>query len=336
MFDGRVVSEIAKQSQGTLNNLRKIEERLNERFFDMEEAVRALVLSVASGEPLLFIGPPGTAKSRLIRAFCHMLGLIDLDHPEIGHEGYFEYLITPFTEPNELFGYFNVEEAMKGSIQRIESNMMHRAKVVYLDEIFNGSSAILNSILAFLNERIFHDRGERKKVAMQALFASTNRVPDAPELRAVFDRFVLRCWVFDSAAEPEKLRNLLTKGWQETYTSHAREPKFPSLLTDLVGFHGQIRELAESRLSPQRVDDQVFRRFVQIVNDARRHDLSGMSNRRLVKMLYVMLVHRVYDAVCKGQVNMNLSLRDEENALICRYFLDRHDEELERKLCQPG
>lgn len=106
MFDSQQIRKIGQAHEQPLRTMAKIEEELNERFVDFEMPIRALILFVISGEPLLLVGPPGTAKSRLIRAFSGMLGLLDENHPERDHPGYFEYLLTPFTEPGELFGFF--------------------------------------------------------------------------------------------------------------------------------------------------------------------------------------------------------------------------------------
>ena len=48
---------------------------LDRRFAGLEDATRALILSAASGEPLLIVGPPGTAKSMLIKTFCELAGV---------------------------------------------------------------------------------------------------------------------------------------------------------------------------------------------------------------------------------------------------------------------
>ena len=104
MFNPGVIRQLAKDHYQTFMKLQAVEKRLKARFADMDEVVDALILSVTSGEPLLLVGPPGTGKSRLIRAFCGLTGLLDEDDPGAKENGdYFEYLRTPFTEPGELF-----------------------------------------------------------------------------------------------------------------------------------------------------------------------------------------------------------------------------------------
>jgi MoxR-like ATPase len=334
MFNPKIVAQIAKANQERLKVLATVEDRLRTRFYDFEEPIRALILSVASGEPLLLIGPPGTAKSRLIRAFCGTIGLLDEDDLSKNHEDYFEYLLTPFTEPGELFGYYDLSKASRGELTRIEVNMMQMARVVYLDEVFNGSSAILNSILAFLNERIFHDRGVRKKVKMECLFAASNQVPETPELRAIFDRFVLRCYVDNVAASPEPLGKLLESGWIETFSTSRRAGQNLkegglNLLAEMEKMRGQIRARTQSgEMIPKGSNNHLPGELARLVEHARTYELSAMSNRRLVKILHVMLIHRIYEAVRSGNIGSELSIRNkEELSLIPRFFLDRFDDE---------
>ena len=49
---------------------REVVEPLKERFVDRDEIVDLIALAVTAGEHLLLHGPPGTAKSALIRQFA--------------------------------------------------------------------------------------------------------------------------------------------------------------------------------------------------------------------------------------------------------------------------
>jgi MoxR-like ATPase len=66
---------------------------LKQRFVGRDEVVDLIALAVVSGEHLFLLGPPGTAKSAVIRGFAERV-----------QGRYFEYLLTRFSEPNELFG----------------------------------------------------------------------------------------------------------------------------------------------------------------------------------------------------------------------------------------
>jgi MoxR-like ATPase len=335
MFNPKVLRVLAEKYASTFKRLNQVESVLNQRFADMEKTVRALVLSAASGEPMLLIGPPGTGKSRLIRAFCGLTGLLDEDDPARDHQDYFEYLLTPFTEPGELFGFFDIRSAMEEKeLKRMDTGMMQHARVVYLDEIFNGSSAILNSLLAFLNERIFHDRSERSPVALECLFAATNFIPETPELKAIFDRFLLRCHMINVESEPAKIGGLLRKGWKETYSLHPRYRDFNRLLDDLAKFRDTIKNITvKGHLVPEESSD-FYNALTQLVHYARQYELSEMSNRRLVKMLHIMLIDRIYRASCGDEYKQDkdIALGPEQLELLPMYFLDRQDEEAERQM----
>lgn len=351
VFDPQILQWLATKHRPTFQNLGYIQARLNARFADMHQPILALIMAVASGESLLYVGQPGTAKSRLIRAFCEYIG-IDPDDSGRQDNGYFEYLLTPFTEPSELFGYYNIVEAENSRrLVRDSAGMMQHARVVYLDEVFNGSSAILNSILAFMNERVFHDRGQRVNVKMQCMFGATNAVPYTNELRAIFDRFLLRCEINNVPAELGKVGHLLHIGWQETFGrpenglvsrgNGGGERMFPALLDDLKTLQNDIRMATRSGMrmgsTPgatvvKLIPDEsatFYRTLVMRVHNCRQYDYSEMSNRRLIKLLHVMLIHALYIAAKPdGTQPIGPIVLDEPQQQLLRFAVDRWDDEV--------
>jgi MoxR-like ATPase len=154
---------------------------MEQHFLDKQELIRLLLVSVAAGEHMLLVGPPGTAKSALVRTFAR---LIDAR--------YFEYLLTRFTEPNELFGPVDIRAFREGTYTRKTETMLPEAEIVFLDEIFKSNSAILNSLLSILNERQFFTGSASIKVPLCSLYGATNEVPNDDALGAIFDRFLVR------------------------------------------------------------------------------------------------------------------------------------------------
>ncbi len=154
---------------------------LERTFLGKSEVVRLMLVAAIAGEHMILVGPPGTAKSALVRLFAK---LVDAR--------YFEYLLTRFTEPNEIFGPIDIGAFREGSYRRRMEGMLPEAEIVFLDEIFKANSAILNSLLGVLNERIFTVGGTAHRVPLISAFGASNEVPNDEDLMAVFDRFLLR------------------------------------------------------------------------------------------------------------------------------------------------
>lgn len=147
-----------------------------------EEEARLIALALLTGEHAVLIGPPGTAKSMLIRRAAQAL-----------NTRYFEYLVTKFTLPEEILGYPDIKRLRdEGRFVYITSGRLPDAEIAFLDEIFKGSSAILNALLSILNERTVFDGEKMVRTNIWAVFGASNEVPEEPELRAMYDRFLYR------------------------------------------------------------------------------------------------------------------------------------------------
>ena len=342
MFPSSELKDIHDKHLHVLKTLGSVEEKLNARFYGMEAHTRALALAALSGEPLLLIGPPGTAKSLLIREFCRVLDLVDEDGrskrvPGAAGgptHGYFEYLLTRFTEPSELFGFYDISSLRTSQPRRHDDGMMQHAKVVYLDEVFNASSAILNALLAFMNERLFHDHGERHEVALEMLFGATNEVPRSGELSAFFDRFLIRSWVENVPEDVQALGEMIARGWTETYSDEGLggngkgKDKAAKNYSRLLDGLRLLREDIASRTAAQQLAPDGADEFLYGLQDAiyqaRRIDASRMSNRRIVKLIDVMLLYRLYrQANGKGDDKKTFEFGKPEIDLIEQHLLDR-------------
>ena len=108
---------------------------------------------------------------------------------------YFEYLLTRFSEPNEVFGPIDLVRLREGTVATVTTRMLPEGEFVFLDELFNANSAILNNLLTVLNERVYRRGAEVHQLPLLSLFAASNHLPEDEALRALFDRFLLRCHV---------------------------------------------------------------------------------------------------------------------------------------------
>lgn len=161
--------------------LLRVARTLEDYFLGKSEVIRLMLIAALAGEHMLLVGPPGTAKSALIRMFAK---LVDAK--------YFEYLLTRFTEPNEIFGPIDIAAFREGNYKRRVEGMLPEAEIVFLDEVFKANSAILNSLLGVLNERAYTSGSTIHRVPLISAFAASNELPNDDELQAVFDRFLLR------------------------------------------------------------------------------------------------------------------------------------------------
>jgi MoxR-like ATPase len=187
--------DIARLSVG----FQDVARTMNAAFLDKQEIIRLLMVSAIAGEHMVIVGPPGTAKSAMIDMFAR---LIDAR--------YFEYLLTRFTEPNELFGPVDIAAFREGRYTRRIENMLPSAEIVFLDEIFKSNSAILNSLLHVINERKFANGPSVIEVPLISMYAASNEVPNDESLSAMFDRFLLR--VLSDNLDSYHFHELMNKG----------------------------------------------------------------------------------------------------------------------------
>ena len=170
-------------------------------FVGKDEIIDLMGVSLVAGENLFLLGPPGTAKSALVFELGRRL------------EGRtFEYLLTRFTEPNELFGPFDIRKLREGELLTNTEGMLPEAQLVFLDELLNANSAILNSLLMVLNERVFRRGREKRDLPTLMVVGASNRLPEDDALGALFDRFLPRVTCDNVPAE--RLGDVLHAGWK--------------------------------------------------------------------------------------------------------------------------
>lgn len=94
------------------------------------EEAHGLMIALATNLNILFLGPPGVAKSLLVSRF--------IEHVVGGKE--FHRLLTTFSTPEELFGPFSMTELKKDRYVRVTEGMLPEAHIAFLDEVFKSNA----------------------------------------------------------------------------------------------------------------------------------------------------------------------------------------------------
>ena len=190
-------------------------------------------LAAVAGEHMLVIGPAGTAKSEAVRRVARSLG-----------GSYFEYLLGRFTEPSELFGPVDLRKLREGVVETVTEGMLPEAEIAFLDELFLGSTAILNTLLGILNERVFRRGHTMRACNLQVCVAASNALPTDESLAALADRFLVRAFVHP--VSDALLEDLLEAG----FAGQTAERAAPQGMQDLARLSATVRRVDMNAARP--------------------------------------------------------------------------------------
>jgi MoxR-like ATPase len=162
--------------------LQTFRSQLNAASLEREHVIDGLLACLISKQNAFLLGVPGTGKSDLVRNICK--GIVGAN--------YFGYLLTPTTDPSEVFGPVAVTKLLNDEYTRDVNGYLPSAHLAFMDELFRGNSAILNSLLTLLNERTFNNGKDLIQTPLRSVVAATNSWPDEESLQAFADRFLFR------------------------------------------------------------------------------------------------------------------------------------------------
>lgn len=256
-------------------------------FKEREAEINGSLLAVLSGENLLFLGPPGTAKTQLAKNICQSI--------EGGN--FFNYLLTSFSTPEELFGPLSLKALEEDEFRRKIDGCLPTAHIALLDEIFKASSAILNSLLTILNEHKYHNGKELVDVPLLSVFGASNEFPDENEsLEALYDRFLFR-YRLSYIQDEENFRNLLFRSPEEfepvaslrvsaIYELRARAKEMP-VDPDVEVIITELRKSLQ--LQEIEISDRRWKKVIQVLKVAACSSGCQTVDRTMVLLLQHML-----------------------------------------------
>ena len=299
------------------NNFSKLEEiknALNAKFFERENEVEAILIAILSRQHMLMIGPAGTAKSALS---------VELAKIVQGTE-YFQWLLTRFSTPEEVFGPLSLKDLEQGVYKRNTAGKMPEANLVFLDEIFKANSAILNSLLTLINERLFYNNGSPVKVPLMSVIGASNEYPEEGEgLEALFDRFLLRFEIDYIADETNFVSMMKGEGQHQPMPSMTMEELVQlQFFTDMVAIPDEVYETL-SKIRMELRDEGIRpseRRFKQSLSVLQAKAL--INQRQFVKVDDIVILENALWETVDQKDTVSLIVRSHAQDVVTRAIED--------------
>jgi MoxR-like ATPase len=286
------------------DKLAELKFELAETFVQREAEITAVLSGLLAGEPTILVGEVGTAKTALIERLARMIDA-----------RYFYYLLTRFTEPDELLGALDINALREGKYVRRTEGKLPQAEIVFLDEIFKASSAIRNILLdIILNKRIFSD-GVYIQLPMLALYTASNEISTDVEDAAFYDRLTIRCFV--KSVSEDSWEELIEKG---ILLDEGIKPSVILNVDDVKALQNEVHE----RFRNITQNASLVRKYIEALATLKQRGVK-LSDRRKIKVL------KIASAISVIYAEENVSLDSLAEAL---KFTAVHDEDELKKVEQ--
>jgi MoxR-like ATPase len=266
--------------------------RLGGLLINRQDEILGIAAALVSAQHVFLYGPPGVAKSMLARLICrHIKGA-----------RYFEYLLHTHTVPDELFGPLDVLAFREGIYRRITTGRLPEAHIVFLDEIWNASSVILNALLSIVNERRFMDY-QTMDVPLVTMICASNGIPSESALKAFYDRILFRF----------PIEHLPLEHYPAVLEIPDEIPVLPDVAVDLSKLDELRAALPEVKLDEEKVGMLI--KILDKVKSIRREPISERRFKWMARALRAI-------ALVQGRTEV-----DKDDLLMTKYMLwDKPDE----------
>lgn len=238
------------------DKLQVAEREINDALVERDVEIRLVLIAMLARCHVFLGGVPGLGKTQLAEFVGRLIG---------GSK--FQVLMNRNTDPDELFGPVSCRELFDNDelVRKVEG-FLPTANVAILDEIFNASPAINNSILRILNEGVYTCGKQTVECKLNLAIAASNRYPDPEEgLDALWDRFLLRRHV-EPVVSPDGLERLT---WGELSYNPTVTLSIPELLDAAVAVD-EIAFGADARVKFEKILTELEDKGISVSNRRRR------------------------------------------------------------------
>jgi len=275
----------------------EILKKLNEGVIEKEEVLALTLVSSIAGESIFFLGPPGVAKSLIARKLKYVYK----------DGASFEYLMNRFSTPDEIFGPVSISKLKdQDKYERIVTNYLPSATVVFLDEIWKAGPSIQNTLLTVLNEKKYRNGDQEIDIPLKSLVSASNELPNKDQgLEALWDRFLIRL-IVNGISDKEKFNRMISeslnsysdtveenlkitdeeyKKWSKTIDEIEILENVFNVIHVIRNYINQYNQKEENKENPIYISDRRWRKIVRLLRTS-----AFLNDRKAVDLMDCFLI----------------------------------------------
>lgn len=250
-------SNLVTSAQAKLSMIKR---EMNEQFMERDAVIDCMMYALVSGQSMLMLGDPGTAKSAITYELCS----------RIENGKYFQWMLNKTSDPSEILGPYSIKEMENDKFMRITTGKLPEAHIAFIDECFKANAPVLNILLPIMNEKIFYNDGKPNNIPLMTMIGASNEGPEDESLNAFYDRFLFRInvhYVKDAANKKRMYTNFInTRRGLSNLTSKT---------TITIEEIQALTEASKNIVVPK----EIINKFVKFINDLDKQTIH-LSDRR--------------------------------------------------------